>query len=85
MQLIFKTISTFLLIGIIEAQDPPNVKWNQINTEHFEIIFPMEISAEGLVSDSSESVLFFDVQAAYGFNEMLGILDGILEQNVVHE
>ena len=48
MQLIFKTISTFLLIGIIEAQDPPNVKWNQINTEHFEIIFPMEISAEGL-------------------------------------
>ena len=48
MQLIFKTISTFLLIGIIDAQDPPNVKWNQINTEHFEIIFPMEISAEGL-------------------------------------
>ena len=28
------------------GQDPSKIKWNQINTEHFQLIFPKEFEAE---------------------------------------
>ena len=48
MQLIIKIIYTILLIAIIDAQDHPSIKWNQISTEHYDVIFPTEMSQEGL-------------------------------------
>ena len=37
-----------LLIAIVDAQDHPSIKWNQISTEHYDVIFPTEMSQEGL-------------------------------------
>ena len=48
MQLIIKIIYTILLIAIVDAQDHPSIKWNQISTEHYDVIFPTEMSQEGL-------------------------------------
>ena len=48
MQLIIKIIYTILLIAIVDAQDHPCIKWNQISTEHYDVIFPTEMSQEGL-------------------------------------
>ena len=44
----FSTVSfTFLLLSFGFSQDPPGIKWKQIQTDHYQIIFPLELSAEG--------------------------------------
>ena len=46
MKKIFTTTLLLFLIISINAQNPPSVKWNKLKTEHYEIIFPAEISKD---------------------------------------
>ena len=48
MRLIIRIIFSFIVLSIIYGQDPPSVKWNQIKTENYKVIFPRELNQEGL-------------------------------------
>ncbi len=39
--------SLLVLISFIFAQDPPGIEWKQIQTDHYRIIFPVELTPEG--------------------------------------
>ena len=36
----------FLFLSFCVAQDPPGIDWKQIQTEHYQIIFPIELGSE---------------------------------------
>ncbi|MBT5175917.1 MAG: hypothetical protein HOL93_05110, partial [Candidatus Marinimicrobia bacterium] len=47
----FKPFSIILFVSIqmslCLAQDPPGIEWKQIQTDHYQIIFPNELATEG--------------------------------------
>ena len=48
MRLIIKILFFFIVFNLLYGQDPPTVKWNQINTDNYQLIFPRELNQEGL-------------------------------------
>jgi len=39
---------TFCFIANSQYQNPPDVKWNQVNTKHFRVVFPESITKQGI-------------------------------------
>ena len=50
MRSLFKNYKIIILLisQFVFGQDPPNINWKQINTKHYDIIFPYEIQNEAL-------------------------------------
>ena len=57
MRLIIRILFFFTVFNLLYGQDPPSIKWNQINTENYQLIFPRELNQEGLrVANTLEHV-----------------------------
>jgi len=57
MRLIIRILFFFTIFNLLYGQDPPSIKWNQINTENYQLIFPRELNQEGLrVANTLEHV-----------------------------
>ena len=51
----------FIVTITINAQNPPNINWKKIKTEHYEIIFPEEIASKAQeVANKLENIYFHD-------------------------
>lgn len=65
---------SFFIIGNVQAQfynsgqDPANVKWNQIQTEHFQIIFPVEAESQAQYLANVFNSIYHKVSEGLGIN-----------------
>ena len=61
MKKLFTTILLFSITITINAQNPPSLKWQKIQTEHYEVIFPAEITADAqIIANKLENIYLHD-------------------------